>query len=236
MQLARYLTQDAPLTRELVQFHPSYGYEDFVEGLRPTVKDGIVTFEPRAGTLLRLVQRMESNDLQHVLVIDEINRANLTRVFGELMYLVEYRDRAESVQLLYTEGFTLPRNLILIGTMNTADRSIRTLDVAMRRRFDVFECAPDVEILARYYARHTCRVADLDTGFVDLNAWLTTRLDRHHTVGHTFLMHPDFTAKRLRSVWERQLLPLFDDYFFDQPDLLAELRVEKFWPSVADGD
>ena len=87
-------------------------------------------------------------------MIDEMNRANLPRVLGELMYLFEYRD--EQIALQYSPSFELPREMLFIGTMNTADRSIRSLDIAMRRRFDVFDCPPDAGILARYSAnRHT---------------------------------------------------------------------------------
>ena len=233
--LARFLTQDVPLAHELVQFHPSYGYEDFVEGLRPVPHANTVTFEPVPGRIMRLVDRMsDAADQPHVLIIDEMNRANLPRVFGELMYLMEYRERGEPVQLLYRDNFTLPERLALIGTMNTADRSIRVLDVALRRRFEVFECAPDPQILGRYYSTRSCSVDALGEGFVALNAWLTERLDRHHTVGHTFFMRDGFTPARLRAVWKRQLLPLFDDYFFDQPTLVNDLRIEQFWPSVAD--
>ena len=123
-----------------------------------------------------------------MLVIDEMNRANLPRVLGELMYLFEYRD--EEIALQYSPRFRLPQDLLFIGTMNTADRSIRSIDIALRRRFDVFECPPDPEILARFYdgPENQNDVPTCSTGFDKLNEALEKELDRHHTIGHTFFM------------------------------------------------
>ncbi|MCY3948996.1 MAG: AAA family ATPase, partial [Acidimicrobiaceae bacterium] len=109
----------------LVQFHPAYSYEDFFEGFRPQVKDGQMTYKLTAGPLVRLAERAaEHPDELHVMVIDEINRANLPRVLGELLYLLEYRDEWTQTQYRPDDGFELPSNLWFIGTMNTADRSI----------------------------------------------------------------------------------------------------------------
>ena len=125
-----------------------------------------------------IVEAMDTGDRPYVLIIDEMNRANLPRVFGDLMYLLEYRD--EPIDLQYSRGFRLPCNLLFIGTMNTADRSIRSIDIALRRRFQVFECPPDVRILERYYESNgTNHVPDLFTGFVRLNEELQEYLDKH---------------------------------------------------------
>src|SRR5262249_42889100 len=148
-----------------------------------------------------------------VLVIDEMNRANLPKVFGELLFLLEYRDKP--IDLQYSMGFRMPKKLLLIGTMNTADRSIRSIDVALRRRFDVFECAPNSEILSRYYMSRLNDVPDLVTGFEALNEALRARLDRHHTIGHTFFMVDPMTPARLRHIWEHKIGPLIEEYFFD---------------------
>src|SRR4029077_1405184 len=126
-----------------VQFHPSYGYEEFVEGLRPVVADGAVSFQRVDGVILQMASVMASTEATHVLIIDELNRANIPRVFGELLYLLEYRGQA--IDLQYSERFRLPSNLRIIATMNTADRSIRSIDVALRRRFEVFECPSDAD-------------------------------------------------------------------------------------------
>lgn len=226
--IARFLTEDDPSRWRLVQFHPSYGYEEFVEGLRPTVEGGAPIFAVRSGVVMSMVEAMDIDDRPYVLVIDEMNRANLPRVFGELMYLLEYRD--EPIDLQYSQGFRLPQNLLFIGTMNTADRSIRSIDIALRRRFEIFECPPDVHILERYYeSERINHVPDLLTGFVRLNDELTKYLDKHHTIGHTFFMATEMTPERLRCVWKRQLGPLIEEYFFDQPDIGATFTPERFW-------
>jgi hypothetical protein len=225
--IAKYITQDRPLASRVVQFHPSYGYEDFIEGLRPTVVNGAIQFDRVDGIVLKMVSQISNEDDMHVLIIDEMNRANLPRVFGELMYLFEYRDKP--VDLLYTSAFELPRNLKFIGSMNTADRSIRSIDIALRRRFDIFECPPDVHILERYYSTRANEVSDLFEGFEKLNQELTDRLDRHHTIGHTFFMANPMTRRQLEIVWRRKLAPLIEEYFFDQPDVAAEFALDRFW-------
>ena len=231
-KLAEYLTQGAADRQNLLQFHPSYSYEEFVEGLRPTAVGGAIQFEPVKGHLLRVVGNMDDTPARHVMVLDEINRANLPRVLGELLYLLEYRDRPLDLQ--YSKNFRLPARLLFIGTMNTADRSIRTLDAAIRRRFEVFECMPDPDLLRAYYQSRSNSVPDLTDGFTALNAALTSRLDRHHAVGHAFFMVDEMTPQRLLKTWRYKVGPLIEEYFFDQPDVVAEFTPAKFWGSVAD--
>jgi hypothetical protein len=142
--------------------------------------------------------------------------------------------RNQIVDLQFSQGFSLPRNLCFIATMNTADRSIRSIDVALRRRFEIFECVPDPEALDRFYAlgRGENYVTDLVTGFTALNEALTEGLDRHHTIGQSFFMADEMSKDRLARVWNRQIYPLIEEYFFDQPDLAADYSLFKFWPSV----
>jgi 5-methylcytosine-specific restriction protein B len=231
-RLARFLTQDEPLAYRILQFHPSYGYEEFIEGLRPVAEGGSIAFRREDGAVLRMANQIEELTGQpHVLILDEMNRANLPRVFGELMYLLEYRE--ESADLLYSQDFSLPTSLLFVGTMNTADRSIRSIDIALRRRFEIFECPPSRSILERYYQTATNQVPDLLDGFDRLNRRLEELLDRHHTIGHSFFMADPMTPQRLRTTWRRQLAPLLEEYFFDQPDIAATLRVQELWPSVA---
>ncbi len=165
----------------------------------------MVKFDLVPGVVLRMAEAARLNDLSHVLVLDEMNRANVPRVLGELMFLFEYRD--EMIDLQYSQGFALPGNLLFIATMNTADRSIRTIDVALRRRFEIFECLPDVSILQAFYdrGRGTNFVSDLAAGFVSLNNELEAQLDRHHTIGQTFFMAPEMTSDRLASVEPKDL-------------------------------
>jgi 5-methylcytosine-specific restriction endonuclease McrBC GTP-binding regulatory subunit McrB len=232
-KLVFFVTQGDASRSWFVQFHPSYSYEQFVEGLRPVAKDGAITFEIFPGVVLRSAQEAASRGERCYLIIDEINRANLPRVLGELMFLFEYRD--EAIDLALTRGFKLPANLAFIGTMNTADRSIRSIDLALRRRFDIFECLPDADILERFYSQagHESTVEDLKEGFVRLNDFLEKALDRYHTIGQTFFMAPLFTADTLVRVWKRQIFPTLAEYFFDQPEQLEALVPERFWPSIA---
>lgn len=226
--LGRFLTEDRPDDLKTVQFHPSYSYEEFVEGLRPVSKDGAIDFRVVHGVVANLVEEMRNAPQRKVLIIDEMNRANLSRVFGELMYLFEYRN--EAIDLQYSKNFSLPSGLLFIGTMNTADRSIRAIDIALRRRFDVFECAPDARILEKYFSSHQNDVGSLIDGFGKLNEELTKQLDKHHTVGHTFFMCDPLTRERLAQVWNRKIGPLIEEYFFDQPDLIGQFTLERFWP------
>lgn len=227
-RLAKYLADDESHVHT-VQFHPSYGYEEFIEGLRPVSENGQVVFRVVPGTVLKLAAAASKSTSDHILIVDEMNRANLPRVFGELLYLLEYR--GSSIDLQYSESFSLPANLRLIGTMNTADRSIRSIDTALRRRFEIFDCPPDASILSRFYEGHANAISSLVDGFEALNARLTDQLDRHHGIGHTFFMFEDgLSSQRLARVWARQIQPLIEEYFFDQPDIAAEFRAEKFWP------
>lgn len=237
-QLALYLTRDRPELMRFVQFHASYSYESFIEGLRPVTRSGGVSFELTPGVVVDLAREMRREPggtaagNEYVIVIDEANRANLPRVLGELMFLFEYRE--QSVRLQYSGEFSLPANLRFIGTMNTADRSIRSIDVALRRRFDVFELGPDPEILNRHYeSGGAYNLTELASGFAALNLALETHLDRHHTIGHAFFMRQDLSAVALKQIWRRRVFPLIEEFFFDQPDLAREFSLERFWPSAS---
>ena len=220
----------------LVQFHPNYSYEAFVEGLRPVAEGGAISFRQQHGALLSLVETMRAageagpESPLYVLIVDEMNRANLPRVFGELMYLFEYREKV--IRLQYSDEFALPPNLRFIGTMNTADRSIRSIDIALRRRFDVFELGPDAGVLRRFFEGRQLNVPNLLVGFEKLNARLDADLDRHHTIGHAFFMKPGIDRKMLRAIWDRKIYPLIEEYFFDQLDIARnEYVFETFWPA-----
>src|SRR6185312_10149303 len=146
---------------ELIQFHPSYSYEDFFEGFRPapTTDGSGVLYELTPGPLRRIA-KAASEDLArpYVLIIDEINRGNIPKIFGELLFLLEYRRREVRLQYWPEAAFTLPENLFLIGTMNTADRSIALVDAALRRRFYFVEFSPTKppvsDVLARWLEAH----------------------------------------------------------------------------------
>lgn len=235
-QLALFVARGRIAQTRFVQFHPSYSYESFIEGLRPVNRGNGVSFELTPGLVVEFVREMQRanraglDGCEYAIVIDEANRANLPRVLGELMFLFEYRE--QGVRLQYSGDFSLPRNLRFIGTMNTADRSIRSIDVALRRRFDVFELGPDPEILTGYYKQGAVLgIPNLIEGFIALNLALLTHLDRHHTIGHAFFMRPQMDPSTLNQIWQRRVFPLIEESFFDQPELAKEFSRERFWPA-----
>lgn len=204
----------------LVQLHPSYSYEDFFEGYRPTVTpDGQAAFKLQHGPLRQLAEEAsqpQNRTKPFVLIVDEMNRANLAKVFGELYFLLEYRN--ESVQLQYSPGdhFRLPPNLFIIGTMNTADRSIAMVDAAIRRRFAFIEmhpAHPPVQgVLDRY-------LADRDGDergplLAALNAEIG-REDHDLQIGPSYLMRDHAaTAAGLEQVWRFDILPLLEEHYY----------------------
>ena len=202
---------------EFVTFHQSYGYEEFVEGLRPETGEGAgFRLVAKDGVLKRIAERArESEDrLPHVLVIDEINRANVSKVLGELVTLLEEdkREGAENetaVTLPYSgERFTLPANLHVLGTMNTADRSIALLDTALRRRFEFDEMLPRPELL------ETVDGIDLPKVLRTINARLEYLIDRDHLIGHAWFMGAE-TKADVDHVMRRKIIPLIAEYFHD---------------------
>lgn len=232
--IAQYLVGGREDRVRLVQFHPSYSYEAFIEGLRPVVKNGGISFEREDGVVVEMVNQMitgghaAADSPFYVLLIDEMNRANLPRVFGELMYLFEYRNK--KVQLQYSRNFSLPPMFRVIGTMNTADRSIRSIDIALRRRFDVFEFPFSITVLERFFENRVNNVPGLMDGLARLNQDLAGALDRHHTIGHAFFMKDGIDRGMLRAIWDRKIFPLIEEYFFDEPDIVKEYAFEKYWP------
>jgi MoxR-like ATPase len=229
--LARHLTGDRAEAVRLVQFHPGYSYEEFVEGIRPRSVESNgrsdVTYPVEPGLLASFAARAARHPADaHVLVIDEINRGNLPRVFGELLFLLEYRD--QEISLPYSkQPFRLPNNLYLIGTMNPADRSAAGLDQALRRRFSFIDMPPDAALLARWLEAHPPADAALGPRLVrwfeELNRRLARDLGADRQIGHSFFMLPDLTAEQLRAVWEHHVRPVLDDLFPGRPDRVRAL-------------
>jgi 5-methylcytosine-specific restriction protein B len=216
----------------IVQFHPTYGYEDFVEGLRPVAKDGSIVFDTVPGSIVKLAKEIYQDGEPRVLIIDEINRANIARVFGELMYLLEYRD--EKIDLMLHQGFMLPKQLYIIATMNTADKSTRVMDAALRRRFDFFQLDPDVAVLRGHYESGLAENEigeELYSGFIKLNERLGEDLDQHRLIGHSYFMANHFDFDTLRSRWSRQIAPLLSEYFYERQSQADKYSLEEFWPN-----
>jgi 5-methylcytosine-specific restriction protein B len=220
-KLARHLTEDGAV--KLVQFHPSYTYEDFFEGFRPEPGgSGTLTFTLRAGPFRDFAEVAAANpSTAYILIIDEINRANLAKVFGELYFLLEYRDQSISLQYSPDTEFVLPENLFLIGTMNTADRSIARIDNAMRRRFVFVELDPRIPpvqgLLSRWLAAR-----DLPMDAALLLDVLNQRIeDSDAAIGPSYLMDERIYQREdgLERVWQYQIMPLLEDLFYGQSDL-----------------
>ncbi|RIJ60189.1 AAA family ATPase [Clavibacter phaseoli] len=203
----------------IVQFHPSYSYEDFFEGFRPTVDDkGAASFRLAPGPVRLLADAAAANpSVPHVLIIDEINRANIAKVFGELYLLLEYRDAKVSLQYSPTEDFRLPENLFVIGTMNTADRSISLVDAAIRRRFSFVELHPAEEPVRGLIDRWSA-ANDHEVSRGALLRLLNDRigeLDRDFQIGPSYLMGPSArTESGLAGIWDHDILPLLDEHYY----------------------
>ena len=222
---------------ELVQFHPSYAYEDFVEGFRPT---GAGSFQLQPGPIKRLAAKATENPEQRfVLLIDEINRGNLAKVFGELYYLLEYRD--EAITLQYSqEPFRLPANVCVIGTMNTADRSIALLDMALRRRFRFVDLFPDKPPLKGLLRRFLERKAPDMSFLADMLEDVNQRLhDAHASIGPSHFLVKDprtLTEQKAEVIWKYSILPALADRFFDAQDELEQFEYQKVRSQTAPDD
>jgi len=218
-KLADHLIGGGDGFAELVQFHSAYAYEDFVQGIRPrTTQDGLLEYPMRRGRFLEFCANARSCQDRCVLIIDEINRANLSRVFGELMYLLEYRDK--EVPLAGGGRFSIPSNVRIIGTMNTADRSIALVDYALRRRFAFLALYPNYDLLERFHANEKFDSTGLIQVLKDLNTQIA---DRHYEVGITFFLRKDL-AGSIEDVWRMEIEPYLEEYFFDQPDKVDRFR------------
>lgn len=228
---------------EFVTFHQSYGYEEFVEGLRPVItkcgkkraadteaaaaSDGEVRYEIKPGAFLRLCDRARKNpSRQYAMVIDEINRGNISKIFGELITLVEVdkREGAKypvSVTLPYSaESFSVPSNVDVIGTMNTADRSLALVDTALRRRFEFVESMPKPSVLTGTIVSHNGVDINIEQLLIMLNKRIEALYDRDHTVGHAYFtrikdLKDEDRFSELKTVFRNKIIPLLEEYFFE---------------------
>lgn len=230
-------TSGAVRRYSFVTFHQSYGYEEFVEGLRPVLngdaETGEIQYEIRAGVFKDLCRRARSApDQRFAMVIDEINRGNISKIFGELITLIEpdKREGAEnavSVTLPYSgDSFSVPANVDIIGTMNTADRSLALLDTALRRRFEFVPVMPDArdEPSAPLHGLRVAageHVIDIPRMLAAINQRVEALYDRDHCIGHAYFTAlaqvPDGDERlvALQQVFSNRILPLLEEYFFE---------------------
>ncbi len=212
-------------------FHPAYGYEDFLEGFRPVERQGALGFERRDGIFKKLCDDARASGKPHYLIIDEINRGDIPRIFGELLTLLEDTKRGTEVTLpLSGKPFYVPKNVFVIGTMNTADRSIALLDAALRRRFAFVELMPEPAVLGNAVIKG-----------VPLGQWLAAlngrilkhvkRDARNLQIGHTYLMHKDSAisdVRRLVQAVRDDLIPLLEEYCYEDYDALEKILGSHF--------
>lgn len=230
-KLAEHLVGDDGAVT-LVQFHPSYAYEDFVEGFRPA-PDGS-GFTLHEGPLKRLARRaLENPEATFVLIIDEMNRGNLAKVFGELYFLLEYR--SQDLELQYSDDpFKLPKNLLVIGTMNTADRSIALVDGALRRRFYFVPFFPDeapvAGLLSRWLDANRPQLSWVNDVVNRANELLG---DRHIAVGPSHFMRNDLDDEWVELIWEHSVLPYIAEQLFGEEDRLVEFSLDSLRASIS---
>ena len=223
---------------ELVQFHPSYAYEDFVQGYRPTLEGGQAGFALRDGPLLQAAKRAEDEpDTDHFLIIDEINRGNISKVFGELYFLLEYRDR--EMRLQYSDKpFSLPPNLYVIGTMNTADRSIALVDLALRRRFYFVDFHPDEEpikdVLRKWLAHNSPGMEWVANVVEKANEKLSD--DRHAAIGPSYFMKDGLDDAYVERIWKHSVRPYIEERLFGDDNRVAEFALDKLRREAAGGN
>ncbi len=214
-----------------VTFHQSYGYEDFIEGIKVKGVEGQLNYDVESGVFKNICKRAKNNPNEnYVLIIDEINRGNISKIFGELITLIEESKREGKseelegleVTLPYSnEPFSVPNNLYIMGTMNSSDRSLTSVDIALRRRFEFIEMMPKPEVLEDIkidgLGEKVVKII-LDT----MNKRIKVLLDRDHCIGHAYFTHLKPTSARstatvqdLMQVFEKKIIPLLQEYFFD---------------------
>ena len=214
----------------MVQFHQSYSYEDFVEGYRPSKEH----FELRKGSFYKFCKKAEDDDENdYFFIIDEINRGNLSKIFGELFMLIENDKRGEKnkIQLLYSdELFYIPKNVHIIGLMNTADRSLAMIDYALRRRFAFFDLKPGFSSdgFETYQSNINYSIFDsIISVMEDLNDSIKKdeTLGEGFRIGHSYFCNLDNeedVEEKLHYIVEYEIIPLLKEYWFDEPDKVDE--------------
>ena len=219
---------------EFITFHQSYSYEDFVEGIRPTLatKDSEdnkdLKYTIHSGIFKKICERARNDkDKNYVLIIDEINRGNISKIFGELITLLEPSKRLGEteelkIRLPYSgEEFGVPKNLYILGTMNTADRSIALLDIALRRRFNFIEMSPRYELLKQKIEVKNDKI-ELQELLKAINTRIEFLLDKDHLIGHSYFINIK-TFEDLKEIFRNSIIPLLQEYFYDDFEKIREV-------------
>ena len=224
---------------KVVQFHQSTAYDDFVCGYRPVEGGG---YEPRAGVFVQFCRKAASDPgRDYFFIIDEINRANISKVFGELLMLIEKDHREDKVTLaLNNEKFGVPSNVYIIGMMNTADRGLALIDYALRRRFAFFEMKPALEnpaFRAAVEEAGDSRLIALVDAVVDLNDTIAAdpALGRGFRIGHSYFCDDGSEDDVAQAIIRFEIAPLLEEYWFDDPDR-AETEIRRLEDAVRESD
>lgn len=212
-----------------ITFHQSMSYEDFIEGIKPKTEDGKITYEVKDGIFKKLCEKAKDNNTQitqnYVMIIDEINRGNVANIFGELISLIEDDKRCGASEELCAELpyshdiFSVPKNVYIIGTMNTADRSVEALDSALRRRFTFKEMMPKSELVPE---EHNVRSI-----FKIINQRIEVLKDREHQIGHSYFMGVN-SEEGLKAVIYDKIIPLLQEYFYGDYEKIQLVLGEGF--------
>ena len=222
---------------DFVTFHQSYSYEEFVEGIRPKLEQDSeqVSYELRPGVFRELCDRarLDPTGARYAIFIDEINRGNISKIFGELITLIEEDKRQGgrnelSVTLPYSRSnFTVPRNLDIYGTMNTADRSLVHIDSALRRRFTFEELTPNPDFLSTVSLEG--QIIDLKRLLKAMNERIEELFDREHMIGHAYFLKnrgETIRGDELPRIFEKKIIPLLTEYFFDDWSKVREVLAD----------
>jgi len=207
---------------EFITFHQSYSYEDFIEGIKPELSESDVAYKIEEGVFQKMCNRARNDSANnYAIFIDEINRGNISSIFGELITLIE-EDKREGkpnqikATLPYSKTtFSVPNNLYIIGTMNTADRSVEALDTALRRRFSFIEMNPEPQKLSE--TNYKCEDVDLENLLLSLNGRIEKLLDKDYCIGHSYFMNIQDRKNpidELRMIFKNKILPLLQEYFY----------------------
>lgn len=220
-RLAKLVVGTGSGIADLVQFHPAYGYEDFICGIAPFVEDKSIVYRPKPGRFLDFCEAARDAADPCVLVVDEFNRADISRVFGELMHALEYREK----YILLANGpgdgrFAVPDNVFIIATMNTADRSISNMDYALRRRFSFFRIQPNYAVLSAHLLKSGLNPVPLVDTLQEINDAID---DEDYSIGISFFMGHDAELTNLiESIWNGEVFPYLTDILQDRPELLTK--------------
>lgn len=216
---------------KLIQFHQSYSYEDFVEGYRP-VDNG---FKLEQGIFYKLCKKAEANPTEnYYLIIDEINRGNLSKIFGELLMLIECDKRGEHLTLAYSkENFNVPENLYIIGLMNTADRSLALIDYALRRRFSFIRIEPAFES-EKFIKAFNEKFDNNFNNVIEIIKKINEAIEQDKSLGAGFKIgHSYFcpnlkdrkgNKKDIEDIIIYEILPLLEEYWYDDPDSIIQWK------------